>query len=74
FVYGSLGGNDVPLVPAVAAAPVAQQTDPNSSLRRDYELAERVGTREAWDYFIATYPDSFYAKLAQAQRNKLAAE
>jgi uncharacterized caspase-like protein len=77
FVYGSLGGNDVSLVPAVAtAAPAtsAQQTDPNSALRRDYELAERVGTREAWDYFIATYPDSFYAKLAQAQRNKLAAE
>jgi uncharacterized caspase-like protein len=76
FVYGSLGGNDVSLVPAVVTTPAAsaQQTDPNSALRRDYELAERVGTREAWDYFIATYPDSFYAKLAQAQRNKLAAE
>lgn len=76
FVYGSLGGNDVALVPAVVTAPAAsaQQTDPNSALRRDYELAERVGTREAWDYFIATYPDSFYAKLAHAQRNKLAAE
>lgn len=77
FVYGSLGGNDVSLVPAVVtAAPAtsAQLTDLNSSLRRDYELAERVGTREAWDYFIATYPDSFYAKLALAQRNKLAAE
>lgn len=76
FVYGSLGGNDVSLVPAVVAAPTVstQQTDPNSALRRDYELAERVGTREAWDYFIATYPDSFYAKLAHAQRNKLAAE
>lgn len=76
FVYGSLGGNDVSLVPAVVTAPAAsvQQTDPNSALRRDYELAERVGTREAWDYFIATYPDSFYAKLAHAQRNKLAAE
>jgi uncharacterized caspase-like protein len=76
FVYGSLGGNDVSLVPPAAPAPAvsAQQTDPNSALRRDYELAERVGTREAWDYFIATYPDSFYAKLAHAQRNKLAAE
>ncbi|MBN9597534.1 MAG: caspase family protein [Afipia sp.] len=76
FVYGSLGGNDVSLVPPAATVPAvtAQQTDPNSALRRDYELAERVGTREAWDYFIATYPDSFYAKLAQAQRNKLAAE
>lgn len=78
FVYGSLGGNDVALVPAVAApatatAPAAS-TDSNSAIRRDYELAERVGTREAWDFFIATYPDGFYAKLAQAQRNKLTAE
>lgn len=80
FVYGSLGGNDVALVPAVAiAAPPtatapAANTDANSAIRRDYELAERVGTREAWDFFIATYPDGFYAKLAQAQRNKMTAE
>lgn len=77
FVYGSLGGNDVALVPEVATAPAAAaapQADSNAAARRDYELAERVGTREAWDYFIATYPESFYAKLAQAQRNKLAAE
>ena len=82
FVYGSLGGNDVTLVPAPVAAPLnvvpttsaAPPVDANAALRRDYELAERVGTREAWDFFIATYPDSFYAKLAQAQRNKLAAE
>ncbi len=83
FVYGSLGGNDVALVPAVAvvSAPLTAPTqsaappiDANAALRRDYELAERVGTREAWDYFISTYPGSFYAKLAQAQRNKIAAE
>jgi len=72
FIYGSLGGDDVPLVAAVPApAPVA---DPDAKIRRDYELAERVGTREAWDFFLATYPDGFYAKLAIAQRNKLAAE
>ena len=45
-----------------------------SYTRRDYELAERVGTKEAWDFFIATYPHGFYTKLAQAQRNKLLAE
>lgn len=79
FVYGSLGGNDVALVP-VAAAPVpaaaapAVPSDPAAAIRRDYELALQVGTHEAWDFFIATYPDGFYAKLAQAQRNKLAAE
>ena len=66
FVYGSLGGNDVVLVPAVAPAQSA-----NTEVRADYELAERVGTREAWDSFIAAHPNGFYADLAKAQRNKL---
>jgi uncharacterized caspase-like protein len=75
FIYGSLGGDDVALVPAAAAQPApASAPDPNAAVRRDYELAERVGTKEAWDLFLLTYPDGFYAKLAQAQHNKLAAE
>jgi hypothetical protein len=65
---------DFALAAEGAAPAAAPQADANAAARRDYELAERVGTREAWDYFIATYPGSFYAKLAQAQRNKLAAE
>src|ERR1700730_2771535 len=45
FVYGSLGGDDVALVPASnAATPASPVPDPNSAIRRDYELAERVGT------------------------------
>ena len=71
FIYGSLGGEDFPLV---AAAPVAAAPDSGQAIRRDYELAERVGTAEAWDSFIASYSEGFYAKLARAQRNKLAAE
>src|SRR6202165_4514110 len=75
FIYGSLGGDDVALVPAVSAPPGATSSvDQNAAVRHDYELAERVGTREAWDFFLSTYHDGFYAKLAQAQRNKLAAE
>ena len=76
FIYGSLGGDDVALVPSPApgAPALTVVADPNAAIRRDYELAERVGTKEAWDSFIATYPDGFYAKLAQAQRNKLVAE
>ncbi|MFZ5731781.1 MAG: caspase family protein [Pseudomonadota bacterium] len=75
FVYGSLGGNDVALVPAPAvAAPASPAATVLADVRRDYELAERVGTREAWELFIATYPSGFYAELAKAQRNKLAAE
>ena len=77
FVYGSLGGAFVSLLPetkvdgpAAAAAPPA---DPGAQARADYELAERVGTVEAWDYFLAAHPDGFYANLARAQRAKLAA-
>jgi uncharacterized caspase-like protein len=73
FVYGSLGGDDLALVPAPAAAPAASG-DANADIRRDYELAERVGTREAWDSFVAAHPGGFYTDLAKAQRNKLAAE
>jgi uncharacterized caspase-like protein len=67
FVYGSLGGSDVALVPAPAAAPIPSAAD----MRRDYEIAERVGTLEAWDLFIGQYPAGFYANLARAQRAKL---
>ncbi|OQW53083.1 MAG: hypothetical protein A4S14_02260 [Proteobacteria bacterium SG_bin9] len=73
FVYGSLGGNDVSLVPAPPQqqAPAANVLD---SARRDYEFAERVGSIEAWDSFIRNYPSGFYNDLAVAQRRKLIAE
>ena len=75
FIYGSLGGEDMMLVPAPkVAAPPPPPADPNEPVRRDYELAERVGTKEAWDFFLATYPKGFYSKLAELQRDKLAAE
>ncbi len=80
FVYGSLGGATVALVPAaekVVVAPPkndAPQAAPVVTLdpRRDYEFAERVGTREAWDSFLSVHNAGFYADLARAQRDKLA--
>ena len=75
FVYGSLGGDDVALVAAPArAATVPSQVsalDPDSKLRKDYELAAAVNTKPAWDAFIANYPKGFYADLARAARSKL---
>src|SRR5256886_3474947 len=49
FVYGSLGGEDVPLVPVkgTAAAPAAPAANPQADARRDYELALQVGNRPA---------------------------
>ncbi|WP_315719318.1 MULTISPECIES: caspase family protein [unclassified Bradyrhizobium] len=69
YVYGSLGGNDVALVPAAPAAAAA--TDPDAAMRRDYELAERIGSQAAFDAFLEKYPTGFYAALAKAQRAKL---
>src|SRR5712671_838274 len=75
FIYGSLGGDDVALVPAVAAPSLATPApDPNSAIRRDYELALQLGTKAVWDAFITNYPIGFYTELAKAQRNKVAAE
>ena len=57
FVYGSLGGDDVPLVPredaaaAAAAAPAAPAEDPQVEARREYELAVQVGNKEAHEAF-----------------------
>ena len=68
FVYGSLGGQTMSLVP-----PVVKPADPEAEARVDYELAAQVGTKEAWDSFLASHPNGLYANLARAQTNKLAA-
>src|SRR6266567_1119396 len=73
FVYGSLGGNDVTLVPAAPAA-VAAPVDQDATMRRDYEFADRIGTKPVWDAFIEKYPSGFFTALAKAHRDKLAAE
>ncbi|MGY4288780.1 pyruvate/2-oxoglutarate dehydrogenase complex dihydrolipoamide acyltransferase (E2) component [Bradyrhizobium sp. LM2.7] len=73
FVYGSLGGDDVPLVPAKPVA-TGPQPNPQSELRRDYELALQLGTRDGWEAFLTQYPEGFYANLAKGQLNKIGAE
>jgi len=76
FVYGSLGGDNVSLVPAPPAPkvePAAPAVDPNAAAARDYELAERVGTRKGWESFLAVHGLGFYADLALAQLAKLSA-
>ncbi len=78
FVYGSLGGDDVPLVPApvrpAAAAPATPALSAQAEARRDYELALQIGNKSALNAFLAQYPDGFYASLAKLQLDKIAAE
>jgi Caspase domain len=73
YVYGSLGGADVALVPAkpVASTPAA---NPQSEIRRDFELALQLGNKDALNAFLAQYPDGYYASLAKLQLAKIAAE
>jgi uncharacterized caspase-like protein len=75
FVYGSLGGDDVPLVPApAAAAPATPAPSAQAEARRDYELALQIGNKSALNAFLAQYPGGFYASLAKLQLDKIAAE
>ena len=68
FVYGSLGGQTMALVPQVA-----KPVDTEFEARVDYELAAQIGTREAWDSFLASHGTGLYANLARAQNSKLLA-
>jgi uncharacterized caspase-like protein len=77
FVYGSLGGDDVPLVPGkpsqTTAAPATAGPAPNEA-RLDYELALQIGNKAALNAFLAQHPDGFYASLAKLQLDKLTTE
>jgi len=73
FLYGSLGGDDVSLVPlAPMTTPSQVEIEAQAAVRRDYELARQVGTREGWQTFLRQYPEGFYSGLAKAQLNKIA--
>ncbi len=74
YVYGSLGGEDVALVPAKPAAAATMVVPPSSAdldEARDYRLAERVGSLEGWRAFLAAHPSGFFAPLARAQVEKM---
>src|SRR5258708_30930110 len=60
YVYGSLGGADIALVP-VASTPPA---NPQSEIRRDFELALQVGNEDALNAFLAQYPEGYTPSLA----------
>jgi hypothetical protein len=65
FVYGSLGGDAISLVPAPKAPSV-------SDAKNTYEMVERIGTKKAWEVFLSSHKEGFYADLARAQLQKLA--
>ncbi|WP_407183680.1 caspase domain-containing protein [Bradyrhizobium centrosematis] len=74
YVYGSLGGEDVALVPAAKADEPTQAANPQSEIRRDYELALQLRNKPALNAFLSQHPDGYYANLAKLQLNQLDAE
>jgi uncharacterized caspase-like protein len=76
YVYGSIGGSTVALVPK-PEAPVAKPVEPATSfgdtLARDYQFAERIGTKQAWESFLAAHSGGFFANLARAAHDKIVA-
>jgi uncharacterized caspase-like protein len=68
FVYGSLGGDNLALVPQ----PV-KPVDADADARIDYEYAAQIGTKDVWDSFLVKRPAGFYSDLARAQVKRLAA-
>ena len=74
YVYGSLGGAEVALVPAKAEASAPAPADapaPTSDIRRDLELAMQIDTRESLDAFLTQHPDGYYANLARLELAKV---
>ena len=60
--------------PRVETPPLMQPppVDPQAEARRDFELAQKVDTMEAYDLFLSRHQDGFYATLARAQKTKIA--
>lgn len=51
----------------------AKPVDPEAEARVDYEMAAQIGTKEAWDSFLAKHDNGYFASLARAQNKKLSA-
>ncbi|HRF08725.1 MAG TPA: hypothetical protein PL193_08795, partial [Xanthobacteraceae bacterium] len=56
-----------------ALVPPPPPVDPQADARRDFEIAQKIDTSEAYDLFLSRHPEGFYATLARAQKTKLAA-
>jgi hypothetical protein len=72
YVYGSLGGASISIIPAPEQNPAAVVAAVSEGEKGDYALVEKIGTKGAWEVFIAQHPQGFYADLARQQITKLA--
>jgi outer membrane protein assembly factor BamD (BamD/ComL family) len=73
YVYGSLGGTNVSLVPVPDRPKIVDQ----DKVRFDYELVmkvyEKVGTKKPLEVFLEQYPTGLYSELVRAQLHQFEA-
>jgi hypothetical protein len=76
FVYGSLGGATVSLVPGPTKTmdPAPALQDPEAVIRKNFEFALQLNSRQAWDYFLQQHATGYYANLARIHLDKIVAE
>jgi hypothetical protein len=76
LLLGAFGGRALALVPEqkvtrqIAVLPNAQ-VDPEQ--QQHFDAADRVGSRAAWDAFLAKYPNGPLSDQARAKRDRIAA-
>jgi TRAP-type mannitol/chloroaromatic compound transport system substrate-binding protein len=58
---------------SAAAVTLPPAADPDATVRADFGIARSVATKEAWDAFLQKYLTGFYADVARAERNRVAA-
>ena len=61
FVYGSLGGSVISLVPA----PTIAKEAPAADIAADYNLVEKINSKMAWEVFINTHKTGIVVDLAR---------
>jgi Caspase domain len=71
FLYGSLGGDMVALVPGEGQPAAYTPAKPGSEAWREYEYAKKAGTKEVWEAFLASHPSGVYATIAKTELDKL---
>src|SRR5271168_3178606 len=64
-IYGSLEGTIIFLVPAPSKPRALDGQDADHVAASDYEQAEREGSRQAWQVFLAAHSSGYYVSLAR---------
>ncbi len=70
FVYGSLGGDNLSLVPA----PAVPKESELAAVAADYNLVEQINTKLAWEVFINTHKSGILVDMARKRLEKLEQE